>query len=633
MPETRNPSVIPSHTMTTLPPIFVKSKIKKDYKKPPKIPVAMNKRTTYKPYTMMCGDDIVELKRMEQAELADRTRSRNRMEDDRCWRNVNLSYRDHLYTMGSIRQEQSLVYQLMCKVQKDKRRIQRQTHRRREKEFQEKMQWQRIKNMCHFVVLKFRENVQRKKEQRLKQEGLNIRQIEASKRSPVKSSTKQDIYQSKITAPVKNRHDEEPPSRLEMVSEVGVEGEDCQSSTKVKENNGRDSTLDTNPKDVPVSDISFKTKSKTEADMDSKKPGQNIVHSKNFSTIGDKIQPVWVDEELRNLAKDDNNINVNAVNLKTTDSDEQVLCQHASNSDIQTRAIQVRKGRPSKPLTRIIQNSQENQISEPLQKDVQQMNQMKFDKKSTTKESGVHRELTDCSSVVSLIKARAPLNPVKVRRRGTTRPPTTYLTSNLGQSVQSNEAHPEKQPSNSKNEELCQAANQKHKEEKESLVVLMKRRARHRAKKDLEALNKESFVKYERTKSGLLKAYPGTRETFVPPSSKNLYNRHKLLRQEREAILMQRFKLAKFYESITDMRETTVAHEKPTEKVEAKVKELPALDAKPSQMTNSIFNVTQPEQVRLDNDNTSRYVRVYDRDLKEDDDYNLSNRRMSSWKT
>ncbi|XP_050416682.2 uncharacterized protein LOC126830350 isoform X2 [Patella vulgata] len=562
MPETRNPTVIPSHTMTTLPPIFGKSKIKKDYKKPPKIPVVMNKRTAYKPYTKMYGDDMVELKRMEQAELGVKTRSRNKMEDERCWRNVNLSYRDHLYTMGSIRQEQSLVYQLMCKVQKDKRRIQRQTHRRRENEFQEKMRWQRIKSMCHFVVLKFRENVQRKREQRLKQEGLSASQIEASKRSKVKSSAKQDIYQSKITTPVKNRHDEEPPSRLEMVSEVGGEGEDCHSSFKIKENNGRDSTSNTNPKNVSVSDISFKTKSKTEADMDLKKSGQNVVHSQNFCTISDKIQPVWADEELRNLTKDDDNINVNDVNLKTPTFDEQVQHQHTSNSDIRTRIIQVRKDRPSKPLTRIIHNSQENQTSEPLQKN-QTAIRSTSDITSQTQEAGVQSEQTDCSSVVSSVKARAPLNPVKVRRRGTTRPPTTYLTSNLEQSMQSEKAHLEKQASNYKNEEKCQVSNQTHKEEKESLVVLMKKRARHRAKKDLDALNKESFVKYERTKSGLLKSYPGKRETFVPPSSKNLYTRHKLLRQEREAILMQRFKLAKFYESVMEMRATDLNQNEP----------------------------------------------------------------------
>ncbi|ESO93849.1 hypothetical protein LOTGIDRAFT_153321 [Lottia gigantea] len=603
-------------TVPKFPTIRNKSK-EKDYRKPPKIEVAMNKRFLYKPYTMMNGDDLPELKRLEHTELADKTRSRNKMEKDRCWRDINLSFRDHQYALAGLRQEQSLVYQFMCKVQKDKRRIQRQVHKRRELEFQGKMRWERIKDMCRYVVFKFRENAQKKKQARLSFVDLKSKKQIPQQRKVIDNHSEgntstvmpRTVYnelakRSQLEMiPDADGHEEQPINRYSEKSVTKIEDpEETKGSNPVKNDPGSnliDATM-------------IYTKSKTESDILPAKIVSTTVRSGAFETFrnGDTAKEGVNDE----------------VDVKPEVSGIQF------KSRVKAKVVQVRKDKSKQPLTKDI-----------LETDLDGNNQTKKkspeENKSCSSNESLNLPKIHDNSTISQPLSFPPNNPVtphKTRRTGIVKAPEVMSTDNCSD-------HPAKPESTvsvcylnepeSEKDEMCNEANRKHKAERESLAMILKKRKKARAKKDLENLNRESFVKYERTKSGLLKAFPGKREDFLPPSNKHLHNRQKLLKQEHDAILRQRLKLHKFYNSVIELRDRVAVHESPPD--EPKVvqdKELPILEDTLSQMTNSIFNSVPTEQPEIQDGDSTRYVRVYEKDTKEQEQsYRNNSRRMSSW--
>ncbi|GFS23946.1 transposable element Tc1 transposase [Elysia marginata] len=79
---------------------------------------------------------------------------------------VMLMAIQHTHTLDTLRKEQLEVYHVMCRVQKEKRRVQREEHEQLRENIRRLFHRQRKRHLLRRVIAKFKENVQRKRAQR-----------------------------------------------------------------------------------------------------------------------------------------------------------------------------------------------------------------------------------------------------------------------------------------------------------------------------------------------------------------------------------------------------------------------------------------------------------------------------------
>ncbi|XP_046363163.2 uncharacterized protein LOC124139834 isoform X2 [Haliotis rufescens] len=114
----------------------------------------------------MHGDHLPKLRKQDRPEISDEARHFDTMSDTVMMKHVNIMYKEHQHVMQKLVKGQDVVYKMMCRVQQEKRKIQRAECARRQEEIREKMKSERVRTLMKRAVAKFRENVQRKKKER-----------------------------------------------------------------------------------------------------------------------------------------------------------------------------------------------------------------------------------------------------------------------------------------------------------------------------------------------------------------------------------------------------------------------------------------------------------------------------------
>ncbi|XP_067661632.1 reticulocyte-binding protein homolog 2b-like [Haliotis asinina] len=133
----------------------------------PAIPVRENRRSRYLKLASMHGDHLPQLRKQDRPEISDEARHFDTMSDAVMMKHVNIMYKEHQHVIQKLTKDQDAVYKMMCRVQKEKRKIQRAECARRQEEMREKMKSERVRTLMKRAVAKFRENVQRRKKERV----------------------------------------------------------------------------------------------------------------------------------------------------------------------------------------------------------------------------------------------------------------------------------------------------------------------------------------------------------------------------------------------------------------------------------------------------------------------------------
>ncbi|RUS86864.1 hypothetical protein EGW08_005401 [Elysia chlorotica] len=106
------------------------------------------------------------MKRLKKAEFSSGTASYNLFSRRTLANKLNVWHRQHTHTLDSLRKEQLGVYHVMCRVQREKRRVQREEHEQLRQNIRRLFYRQRKRQLLRRVIAKFRENVLRKRAER-----------------------------------------------------------------------------------------------------------------------------------------------------------------------------------------------------------------------------------------------------------------------------------------------------------------------------------------------------------------------------------------------------------------------------------------------------------------------------------
>lgn len=131
----------------------------------PLIPVRQNKRTTL--MTKMDGDNLSELRRSRKSELGQGVKYSNLAVRKNMQKQLNVWYKDQVFNVGTVTRGQNTFREQLFHLHREKRRILRDEHAHRQEEIRRKMEWIRMRGVLKRVAQKFKDNVIKKKQQRM----------------------------------------------------------------------------------------------------------------------------------------------------------------------------------------------------------------------------------------------------------------------------------------------------------------------------------------------------------------------------------------------------------------------------------------------------------------------------------
>ena len=118
--------------------------------------------------------DLFKLKFLRKSELEPSVRHSMRHNVIQTGKQLDLWYKEQLFTIGSLNKDQEKMYQSRNRLRKEQRLIKRQEYVRRQEDIRKALYKIRMRMIMMKVVQKFKENVKRNKDERMEVKKANV---------------------------------------------------------------------------------------------------------------------------------------------------------------------------------------------------------------------------------------------------------------------------------------------------------------------------------------------------------------------------------------------------------------------------------------------------------------------------